>query len=90
MKAARSSIKTFRALTLLGVLVGAVACGSSEVGEECDDVGSADECEDGAICTTDRGGTVCRRICDTNDQCPADHECNGVSGTNVKSCQPKV
>jgi hypothetical protein len=65
-----------------------LACGSAEVGEECDEAGSTDECEDGAICTNEESGAVCRALCKETEECPAQHACNGVSGSNLKSCQP--
>jgi len=74
-------------IPLLLLLVLLVGC-TSEVGEECDDVGSTDDCEDGAVCTNEGDGGVCRFLCDDQVQCPAGHSCNGVSGTNLKSCQP--
>jgi hypothetical protein len=65
------------------------ACGASEVGEECDDAGDTDECEDGAICTNeDGGGAVCRALCKEQEDCPRGESCNGVSETSFKSCQP--
>jgi hypothetical protein len=73
-------------------LAAPLGCGPTEVGDDCDEVGDPDECEDGAICTNvsdSNNDGVCLWICDNNDHCPADHECNGVSGTNTKSCQPK-
>jgi hypothetical protein len=83
---------SLRELSLLLVLSFVpLACGSAEVGDECDDVGDTDECEDDAICTNegDSSEGTCRWLCENDEDCPADHECNGVSGTNVKSCQPK-
>jgi len=71
------------------LLVMPLGCGSSDVGEECDDIGDSDECEDHAICTNEDGHGVCRWMCENDDHCASDHECNGVAGTNVKSCQPK-
>jgi len=65
-----------------------LACGGSEVGEECDEAGSTDECEDGAVCTNEDAGAVCRLLCKETVECPAQHACNGVSGTSLKSCQP--
>jgi hypothetical protein len=56
--------KAFRGFALAIALVGSIACGDAEIGEECDDVGSTD--------------------------CPETHACNGISGTNQKSCQPKT
>jgi hypothetical protein len=73
-------------LVLASVLL--VACGSAEVGEECDDAGETDECEDDAICTNEDSGAVCRWLCDETSMCAAGHTCNGVSGSNLKSCQP--
>jgi hypothetical protein len=70
------------------VLALVAGCGSAEIGEECDDVGQSDECEDGAICTNEESGGVCRAVCAETADCPSGHTCNGVSGTNVKSCQP--
>lgn len=69
-------------------VVFASACGDPEVGEECDDVGSSTECEDGAVCTNEGGGAICRARCADQENCPPGFSCNGVEGTNVKSCQP--
>ena len=79
-----------RLFVLLCVL-GASACsGKADVGEECDTPGSTDDCENGAVCTNDLGGRRCRRVCNDDTQCTALEACNGVSGTNIKSCQPKT
>jgi hypothetical protein len=74
---------------LFALLLAPLGCGEQEVGEECDDVGDTDECEDGAICTNSGAGSYCAWLCDNDRHCPRDFECNGVSGTNRKSCQPK-
>lgn len=79
-------LEPLRTLVVFALLLG--GCGSAEIGEECDDIGKADECEDGAICTNEASGGVCRAVCAETTDCPANHTCNGVSGTNVKSCQP--
>jgi len=66
-----------------------IACGEGEVGDPCDEAGSEDECVDGAICTNEAGGdNVCREICEDQDDCPAGYSCNGIEGSNKKSCQP--
>jgi hypothetical protein len=76
-------------LLVLSVLLASVACsGESEIGEECDTAGSTDECVEGAICTNDDSGLACRRQCKDDAQCADTEACNGVSGTNIKSCQP--
>jgi hypothetical protein len=78
-----------RALALL-LLLGTFGCsGEAELGEECDTSGSTDECVSNAICSDDAGGRRCRRICKDDAECAASEACNGVSGTNIKSCQLK-
>lgn len=79
-------MRSFRHLVLVLTLL--AGCGSAEIGEECDDVGESDECEDGAICTNEASGAICRAMCADTADCSLGHACNGVSGTNVKSCQP--
>ena len=70
------------------LLLGAVGCGKAELGESCDDAGKTDECEDGAVCTNEDEGAACRALCEEQEDCPAGYACNGVSNTNLKSCQP--
>jgi hypothetical protein len=64
------------------------ACGDGGVGDACDDPGSRDECEDGAICTNDDGNDgTCRFICSDHDDCASSERCNGIEGSDTKSCQ---
>jgi hypothetical protein len=65
-----------------------IGCGDADVGEECDEPGMSDECVDGAICTNEEGGAVCRVQCTEQDDCASGEACNGISGTDKKSCQP--
>jgi hypothetical protein len=75
------------AFSLLLLVLG---CGGADVGEECDDVGTTDECVDGAVCTNEEGeARRCRLLCNEHADCPDGHDCKGVSGTNLKSCQPE-
>jgi hypothetical protein len=69
----------------------ATACGGEgEVGESCDTSGSEDECVDGAICDSGDGdAAVCLAICEVQEDCATDEDCNGVSGSNIKACHPK-
>ena len=80
-------------LSSLLVLVGALGLGcAADIGESCDKSGDASECVDEAICTADPkgSGNTCRKRCSSDSECNAATEaCNGVSGTNIKSCQPK-
>ena len=76
---------------VLCALVTMLACGGAEIGEPCDDVGSGDECVDGAVCTNeDEDAARCRQACKEQEDCPENHECNGVSNTSAKTCQPKT
>jgi hypothetical protein len=74
-------------ILLLGTF-SSIGCGRAEIGEECDGIGSTDDCDEGAICTNEEGRGICRLLCTETVQCPAAHTCNGISGTNFKSCQP--
>lgn len=75
----------FACLASLMVMTG---CGEAEIGEDCDESGSLDECVEGAICTNEGEDAVCRALCSEHDDCPSGQLCNGVSGSNQKSCQP--
>jgi hypothetical protein len=75
-------------LIALWLLVAALGCGGAELGESCDDEGSTDECVDDAVCTNEDQGAACRALCDIKEDCPAGYDCNGVSSTSLKSCQP--
>jgi hypothetical protein len=73
---------------LLWLVFTLAGCGAAEVGEECDEAGETDECEDGAVCTNEGDGAVCRALCKEHEECRSGESCNGVSDTNLKSCQP--
>ncbi len=78
-------------LTLVAALSLAAGCASAEIGDECGTSGATDECVDGAICTQiSSGDPVCRKSCTEDADCGTDEACNGVSGANTKSCQPKT
>jgi hypothetical protein len=73
---------------LLFVVV--TGCGASDIGEECDTSGSIDDCVGGAICTAFGTANTCYKLCKEQTECSAEEDCNGVSGSNLKSCQPKT
>lgn len=85
----RARILRCRIAFVLALASLAAACGKADIGEECEDVGKQDECVDGAVCTNGDDGSACRKLCDDQEQCPAGESCNGISGTNLKSCQPE-
>lgn len=68
-----------------------IACGGSDVGDECGEEGKADaECVDGAVCGKDKTGKlVCQTQCTTDLGCQAGEQCNGIANTNLKGCRPK-
>ncbi len=56
----------------------------------CTTSGSTEQCPDGAVCDTISGTAIaCVQICKAADDCRADLDCNGVSGSNIKACKPK-
>ena len=86
----RQNLQLSRALFALLALTAIIGCdGKADLGEECNTPGSTDECVSGAVCTNDSGGQRCRPVCSDDKQCASTEACNGVSGTKIKSCQPK-
>jgi len=73
---------------LFTAVVFASGCGGTGgVGEACDTPGATDdECEDGSICDSTDGDTVCLQICEDQADCGEGEACNGVSGSNIKAC----
>ena len=77
-----------RSLVALACVLGC-ACGGAEIGESCDEPGSTDECVDDAVCTNEESdASRCRELCEEHEDCPEAHSCNGISGSDLKSCQP--
>ena len=60
--------------------------------QPCQTAGSTSECPSGGLCTdvTLGGATmrICARICQNQSDCRTGYQCNGVSGSSVKSCRP--
>lgn len=85
-------MRTIRRMMLAAMVAGGalVACGGEgDIGEGCDTPGATDECVADAVCTNDSGGgATCREICVEQTDCPTGYNCNGVSGSSIKSCQP--
>ena len=84
-----------RLILLMALCAGAIlsgACGGeAALGEECGEEGADGECEGGAVCgkPDDSDALECLKVCNDQDDCPADQECNGISGSDVKGCRPK-
>ena len=77
-------------MAALALAISVAACGGKgEIGESCDTPSATDECVDGAVCTNESGDNrSCRKLCTDQAQCAANEGCNGISGSNLKSCQP--
>lgn len=58
---------------------------------DCTRSGDTSECPEDSICDDIFGAaTACVRICQSSADCREDQDCNGVSGSNVKACKPKL
>jgi len=77
----------------LGALLAAGCGGEAALGEECGETGAQEgECEDGSVCGKPDDaseGLQCLKVCEDQDDCTADEECNGIEGASVKACRPK-
>lgn len=62
-----------------------------DIGAICDKSGDSSQCVAEALCTKDGSGAgnTCRKRCTEQANCAATEACNGVSGANLKTCQPK-
>lgn len=88
-KCVRSSVL----VTALVLLFCGVACGTGGQGDKCDTEGHVKgECDDGLICgkQNDKSNDlVCLKQCQTQADCPAGSDCNGVGNTSIKGCRAK-
>ncbi len=79
------------ALLFVSALIGLASCGGGpgDVGDFCSTPGSQEECIDGAVCDKLEDGDIqCLLVCVDQADCPDDFNCEGTSGTSVKSCHP--
>jgi hypothetical protein len=63
------------------------ACGAGGLGETCSTAGTTDGCADGLVCTNSNATAVCQQLCTSDADCSASQNCNGITGTSLKSCQ---
>lgn len=64
-------------------------CGSpAKLGEACDAEGQEGACEDGAVCGKGTDTLQCLKVCVEKSDCPANYDCNGISGSSIKGCRP--
>jgi hypothetical protein len=48
-------------------------------------------CPEGALCDSISGSApTCTKICTEQSDCRSDLECNGATGSSVKTCKPKT
>jgi len=86
-----SPLSLFVAALAFAGLSFAVACGGgAAIGESCDTEGNVDECESGAVCAKNVSDVLqCLKQCQTQADCAAEEDCNGITGSNIKACRPK-
>jgi len=52
--------------------------------------GETTGCPEDSICDAVAGTAMnCVKICDKADDCRADQDCNGITGSSIKACKPK-
>lgn len=56
----------------------------------CSAEGTAVDCPGGTVCANHGGTLLCSSTCQTQAECRAEYECNGLTGSSVKACRPKV
>ena len=78
-----------KVLTVFGCVfvLALVNCGSSDIGESCDDEGKTSGCVDDAVCTKNKSGSlVCAKMCSSFSDCSGSQQCTGVSQGSLKAC----
>lgn len=56
----------------------------------CQQEGTDEECPGGSVCAAHSGRLLCSTVCETKEDCRADYECNGITGSSIKACRPKA
>ena len=56
----------------------------------CTNAGTDKACGAGTVCSPSGERMLCALICKEQDDCRDGYECNGVPGTELKSCRPKA
>ena len=63
--------------------------GAGDIGQECSDPGSVDQCVDDAVCHDRESGDAagkCRLICTDDRTCPGGGSCEDVRDSPYKGC----
>lgn len=71
-----------------------LTCDTAPVGgyctTSCTTSGSTSECPEESVCDSVAGTALnCVKMCKSAEDCRADQDCNGVSGSSIKACKPK-
>lgn len=77
-------LKSVSWLLFVGVLA---SCGGGKLGDSCSSAGTTSGCGDGLVCTGGSSSATCARLCTTDADCDAGQNCNGITGSTLKSCQ---
>jgi hypothetical protein len=60
-------------------------------GQRCNQEGQKDVCPEDTLCGPQFGNELlCSPICESQDDCREGYQCNGLSGSGVKTCQVKA
>ena len=65
--------------------------GAGDIGDDCSEPGSVDQCADEAVCHDRVSGDApgrCRLICTDDRDCPGGGSCEDVSESPYKGCVP--
>jgi hypothetical protein len=93
MMAAMKNFLIHRIIALGFIAITLGACGGGvAIGAACTKENAVDECESGALCAkTASAALQCQEICAAQTDCsnPDTHNCNGLTGSAQKVCQPK-
>ena len=74
-------------MTVPAVCLTGVASPGGYCAVPCTLPGTQDDCPVNSLCTAFAGGSFCARICQNQSECRTGYTCNGVTGSNVKTCQ---
>ena len=65
----------------LGISLALIGCGKPGRGDDCEQVNTADECEEGLVCGESGGEKpVCQTQCFTSADCPSNFDCVAATG----------
>src|SRR5688572_29484685 len=52
--------------------------------------GTAQDCPGGTVCASHGTQLLCSMVCQNQENCREQYECNGITGSSIKACRPKT